>query len=228
MRRDLCKTPVSRAPSVRGGLQASPFIGSRNPSWHIMPQFAKLMPPSVYASRVASTPSPFPSPLTTSPAPPSVWEASISSSFTSSSFTTPMVWKCERLQSPQALPLRLSHHRPPSPLNPRFIRYMKNKNNISPLDGRIRPKHFRQEGKGLTLYWGEYLLWVSVLYLRLKAKTGGSNGLTHTRWSEGRGYLRRGKKIGPETRGLRVWGVSVRAWSYIFFLVSLFSFFITT
>jgi hypothetical protein len=33
-------------------------------------------------------------------------------------------------------------------------------------------------------------------YERLKDKTGGSKSLAHTRWSEGRGYLRRGKRIG--------------------------------
>ena len=35
-------------------------------------------------------------------------------------------------------------------------------------------------------------------YERLNAKTGGSKRLTHSRWSGGRGYLRRGKMVGYE------------------------------
>ena len=32
--------------------------------------------------------------------------------------------------------------------------------------------------------------------MRLKAKTEGSKNLVHTRWRGGKGYLRRGKRIG--------------------------------
>ena len=42
-------------------------IGYRNTTWHIMPKSARLMYLSVYVSRLASTPSPLPSPLVTSP-----------------------------------------------------------------------------------------------------------------------------------------------------------------
>ena len=33
---------------------------------------------------------------------------------------------------------------------------------------------------------------------RLKIKTGRSTRITHTRWNWGRGYLRRGKRIGDK------------------------------
>ena len=46
----------------------------------------------------------------------------------------------------------------------------------------------------------------------LKSKSGGSKSLTHTRWIGGRGYLRRGKKIGYG-RFERVSGVSVCSFS---------------
>ncbi len=36
------------------------------------------------------------------------------------------------------------------------------------------------------------------MFERLKAKTGGSKSLSHTRWSGGRGYLRRGKRTGGD------------------------------
>ena len=45
---------------------------------------------------------------------------------------------------------------------------------------------------------GEYINRGVWCYERLKAQSGGSKILSHTRWTGGRGYLRRGKRIGDE------------------------------
>ena len=102
------------------------FIGCRNPTWYILPKSARLMDASVYASRIAS------------------------------SLLSPLPWRlpslhlvCERIQSPQALALRLSWHRHLIPYPPPSIKalalsvYNKNQIQQQPLASYPLPSPYR-------------------------------------------------------------------------------------